>query len=59
MLLTVQPNMRRMKHFDKFNRDVKSGCQAIPCNPFEMASGSTVINSAPFPQLVSDQLKNV
>ena len=43
----------------KFNRDVESVYQAIPCNPFEMASLSTINKSAPFPQSVSDQLKQV
>ena len=43
----------------KFNRDVESVYQAIACNPFEMASLSTINNSAPFPQSVSDQLKQV
>ena len=45
--------------YEKFNRDVESVYQAIPCNPFEMASLSTINNSAPFPQSVSDQLKQV
>ena len=43
----------------KFSRDVESVYQAIPCNPFEMASLSTINKSAPFPQSVSDQLKQV
>ena len=43
----------------KFDRDVESVFQAIPCNPFEMASLSTINNSAPFLQLMSDQLKQV
>ena len=47
------------KFKQKFNRDVESVYQAIPCNPFEMASLSTINNSAPFPQSVSDQLKQV
>ena len=51
--------MRIKKNSDKFNRDVESVYQAIPCNPFEMASLSTINNSAPFPQSVSDQLKQV
>ena len=38
------------KFRQKFNRDVESVYQAIPCNPFEMASLSTINNSAPFPQ---------
>ena len=33
--------------------------QAIPCNPFEMASLHTINNLAPFPQSVSGQLKQV
>ena len=45
--------------YEKFNRDVESVYQAIPCNPFEMASLSTINKSAPFPQSVSDQLKQV
>ena len=47
------------KFRQKFNRDVESVYQAIPCNPVEMASLSTINNSAPFPQSVSDQLKQV
>ena len=47
------------KFRQKFNRDVESVYQAIPCNPFEMASLSTINNSAPFLQLMSDQLKQV
>ena len=47
------------KFRQKFDRDVESVYQAIPCNPFEMASLSTINNSAPFPQSVSDQLKQV
>ena len=43
----------------KFNRDVESVCQAISRNPFEMASLSTINNSAPFPQSAPDQLKQV
>ena len=43
----------------KFNRDVESVYQAIPYNPFEMSSLSTINNSAPFPKSVSDQLKQV
>ena len=43
----------------KFKRDVESVYQAIPCNPFEMASLSTINKSASFPQSVSDQLKQV
>ena len=43
----------------KFNRDVESVFQVIPCNPFEMASLSTINNLAPFPRLVSDQLKQL
>ena len=43
----------------KFSRDVESVYQAIPRNPFEMASLSTINKSAPFPQSVSDQLKQV
>ena len=38
------------KFRQKFNRDVESVYQAIPCNPFEMASLSTINNSAPFAQ---------
>ena len=45
------------KFRQKFNRDVESVYQAIPCNPFEMASLSTINNSAPFPQSVANQLK--
>ena len=33
------------KFRQKFNRDVESVYQAIPCNPFEMASLSTINNS--------------
>ena len=47
------------KFRQKFDRDVESVHQAIPCNPFEMASLSTINNSTPFPQSVSDQLKQV
>ena len=47
------------KFRQKFNRDVESVYQANPCNPFEMASLSAINNSAPFPQSVSDQLKQV
>ena len=47
------------KFRQKFNRDVKSVYQAIPCNPFEMTSLSAINNSAPFPQPVSDRLKQV
>ena len=47
------------KFRQKFDRDVESVYQAIPCNPFEMASLSTINNPAPFPQSASDQLKNV
>ena len=43
----------------KFNRDVESVCQAISRKPFEMASLSTINNSAPFPQSAPDQLKQV
>ena len=43
----------------KFNRDVESVCQAISRNPFEMASLSTINNSAPFPQSAPDQLNQV
>ena len=43
----------------KFNRDVESVYQAISCNPFEMASLSTINNSTPFPQSAPDQLKQV
>ena len=43
----------------KFNRDVESVYQAIPCNNFKMASWSKLNSSAPFPQSVSDQLKQV
>ena len=44
------------KFRQKFNRDADSVYQTIPCNPFEMPSLS---NSAPFPQSVFDQLKQV
>ena len=37
-----------------FNRDVESVYQAIPCNPFEMASFSILNNSVPFPESVPD-----
>ena len=47
------------KFRQKFNRDVESVYQAIPCNLFEMASLSTINNSAPFSQSLSDQLKEV
>ena len=47
------------KFRQKFNRDVECVYQAIPCNLFEMASLRTINNSAPFPQSVSDQLKQV
>ena len=47
------------KFRQKFNRDVESIYQSIPCNPFEMASLSTINNSGPFLQSVSDQLKQV
>ena len=47
------------KFRQKFNRDVESVYQGISCNPFEMASLSTLNNSASFPQSVSDQLKPV
>ena len=47
------------KFRQKFIRDVESVYQAIPCNPFEMASLSTINNSALFPQSVSNQLKQV
>ena len=45
------------KFRQKFIKDVESAYQAIPCNPFEMASLSTINNSAPFPQSVANQLK--
>ena len=38
----------------KCNRDVESVYQAVSCNPFEMASLSTINN---FPQSLPDQLK--
>ena len=47
------------KFRQKFNRDVESFYQAVPCNLFEMTSLSTINNSAPFPQSVSNQLKQV
>ena len=47
------------KFKQKFNRDVESVYQAIPCNPFEVASLSTINNLAPFPPLVFGQLKRV
>ena len=50
---------KNVKISQKFNRDVESVYQAIPCNPFEMASLSTINKSTPFPQSVSDQLKQV
>ena len=45
------------KFRNKCNKDVESVYQAVPCNPFEMASLSTINNSASFPQSVPDQLK--
>ena len=45
------------KFRQKFNRDFGSAYQAIPCNSFDMASFSTLNNSSPLPQSVSDQLK--
>ena len=47
------------KFRQKFNRDVESFYQAIPCNPFKMPSLSTINNSAPFWQSVTDHLKQV
>ena len=47
------------KFRQKFNTDAESLYQAIPCNPFEMASLSTINKYAPFPQSVSEQLKQV
>ena len=47
------------KFRQKFNRDFESIYQAIPCNPFEMSSLSTISNSALFSQSLSDQLKQV
>ena len=43
----------------KLSRNVESVYQQISCNPFEMASLGTINNSAPFPQLVPDELKQV
>ena len=43
----------------KFNNVIESIYQGISCNPFQMASLSTINNSNPFPQSVSDQLKQV
>ena len=43
----------------KFNNVIESIYQEISCNPFQMASLSTINNSNPFPQSVSDQLKQV
>ena len=47
------------KFRQKFNRDVESVYQTIPCNHFDMASLSTINNSTPFPKSVSDQFKQV
>ena len=47
------------KFRQKFNRDFESIYQAIPCNPFEMSSLSTISNSALFSQSLSDQLKQI
>ena len=65
-LYTQDASSRAAKHHEenekfrqKFNRDVESGYQAVPCNPFEMASLSTINNSTLFPQSVSDQLKQI
>ena len=59
MFLAVQLNIQTEKFRPKFNRDVVSVYQAIPCNTFQMASLSIINNSAPFPQSVSDELKQV
>ena len=47
------------KFRQKFNTDAESLYQAIPCNPFEMASLNTINNYAPFPQSLSDHLKHI
>ena len=47
------------KFRQKFNRDFGSAYQAIPCNPFEVASFSKLNNSAPLPQSMSDLLKQI
>ena len=47
------------KFRQKFNTDAESLYQAIPCNPFEMASLNTINNYAPFPQSLSDHLKQI
>ena len=60
MLLAVQLNITRItKNSDRNSSGILNVYQAIPCNPFEMASLSTINNSALFPQSVSNQLKQV
>ena len=56
---TTKHHEHKEKFRQKFNRDVESVYRTIPCNPFEMASLSTINNSTSSPKSVSDELKQV